>query len=264
MPVIYNETKSSDFLSDYILNYWEFAYFSDTKQIFEHIVLPNAYINIIFSYHSPSKKHRSFLFGPRLKPENISVNPNTKYIGIRLRPCSYTALFKKSAYKIRNQSVPLEEIVAKEFIQEFEHILEEENLDFLRINNVLKTFILETIDLDYMDPYIAKVEKYISKNFGNIKISDCYHGIPYSERTFQRIIKYSFGFTLKEYARLIRFRHTIRKIIINNKPIQDSLLNYGYFDQAHFSKEVSNLSGIPPTLFKKIYSQIEHHSLLDY
>jgi AraC-like DNA-binding protein len=56
------------------------------------------------------------------------------------------------------------------------------------------------------------------------------------------------GMTPKQYARVIRFKHTYRELLGpgRNAPLSSQL--DGYYDQSHFNREFRHFTGMPPTV----------------
>ena len=70
------------------------------------------------------------------------------------------------------------------------------------------------------------------------------------QRHFERKFKHYTGYTPKEYSRIIKFKNAVE--LLRNTASSNLLttaINAGYYDLAHFSKEIKTLSGSTPTSF---------------
>lgn len=73
------------------------------------------------------------------------------------------------------------------------------------------------------------------------------------QRHFERKFKYYTGFTPKEYSRIVRFKNAVELLRNTTSPnLLTTAVNAGYYDLAHFSKEIKTLSGNTPASFLSI------------
>ena len=69
----------------------------------------------------------------------------------------------------------------------------------------------------------------------------------YGERQFERLVSGATGLTPKNFQRVARLHHTMRKLFLERKTdYLDAALAEGYYDQSHFIHEVRELSGFSP------------------
>ncbi len=72
-------------------------------------------------------------------------------------------------------------------------------------------------------------------------------GLGVTPRHFRRVVAESSGLSPRDYARHERFRAVVRQADATDKPRWSSLAaRHGFADQAHLTREVRRLSGLPP------------------
>lgn len=100
---------------------------------------------------------------------------------------------------------------------------------------------------------------------GNLSIQDLITNIYLSQRQFERKFKTYTGYSAKEYSRVVKFWNTVH--LLKNYKF-DNLLSIavkaGYYDAAHLSKEIKQLSGNSPSYFsEKQEEQFATHLYLE-
>jgi AraC-like DNA-binding protein len=100
---------------------------------------------------------------------------------------------------------------------------------------------------------IENIHNYINSRIYELKISELEKEFGLSLRSLQTKFKNSTGITLKGYIKVVKFRETLKHIIINKGNLTEYSIKYGYFDQAHLCKNFKNIAKLSP---KKISSDI--------
>lgn len=82
------------------------------------------------------------------------------------------------------------------------------------------------------------------------RIADIADSLGYSDRQFERDVRYACGISPKRFARVCRLHHTVRSVLVSGRrDTLDSALKHGYYDQAHFLHEFKSLTGMRPCDF---------------
>ncbi|HEX5025752.1 MAG TPA: helix-turn-helix domain-containing protein [Agriterribacter sp.] len=101
---------------------------------------------------------------------------------------------------------------------------------------------------------IAYSSELIEKDRGNFSLNRMAHNANMSFRNFERRFADEVGMPPKLYARITRFNSALEHKVVNpGKKWSDIVHEYGYFDQAHFIKEVKAFSSkAPDELFRNV------------
>lgn len=85
-----------------------------------------------------------------------------------------------------------------------------------------------------------------------------------SHRRLSQLFDEQVGMTPKSYCRLIRFRSVVQQIA-SGQPVEwaDVALAAGYYDQAHFSHEFKQFSGMSPSSFMAAEHPYVNHVRID-
>jgi AraC-like DNA-binding protein len=97
-------------------------------------------------------------------------------------------------------------------------------------------------------PAVSWAWQRLSSTAGRAKISDLVQKIGWSERYFSRQFEEQIGLTPKVLGRILRFHRAVRTL---TRPAEVRLaelaLDCGYYDQAHFTHDFREFSGITPS-----------------
>lgn len=78
-----------------------------------------------------------------------------------------------------------------------------------------------------------------------------------STSRFERGFKKNFHMTPVAYHLQVRLRHARSELLAGTKSIGEIALEYGFFDQSHFTKKFLAAYGVPPLRFRKDSTRIE-------
>ena len=258
--IFYKEIEPAANLKQYIFCYWYFEYKNSGKEIYPHIVLPDGCPSVIFINIANDSFKTINLFGPRLTYYKTEIPPGSKFLGIRFMPGAIKSLFGISGNDIRDRSSEAGEYFKNEKLFEYINKIEDDKKTYNGLNEIFSHTIKD--DNNKPDEFVQKAVKKIIESKGKLKVSEIINEINISERQLLRKFKEDVGLTLKEFSRIGRNRAALFHLLIENKEKIETVLNSGFFDQPHFNKDFSAISGINPSEFIKLYSQIEHGNLV--
>jgi AraC-like DNA-binding protein len=211
-----------------------------------------------FSYRSMPDNSVDFIFNLNCPEDVIIVTPFSSsiifemagpvsYFGIRFHILGHQGLI----------NTPLGEWSVADGETKTVEVLSEQLLDALyecsRIPNQFSTrckhvtaLLLSTVKYPDIDRRLTRYIRYCGQNISNgICLSDkqCSE-FGLSARQLRRLAQLHLGLSPGEFARVMRFQHTLQVMnTANNKAVW---ANY-YYDQPHFIREFKRFSGLTPT-----------------
>lgn len=98
-----------------------------------------------------------------------------------------------------------------------------------------------------------KIRRLIETSDGQMRISEIADRAGCSERHVQRLMKSAYGTGPKEYARIVRIRCAVRRMLDDpSRDITAYMEGLGFSDQAHFQREFKWYAGMTPRKFLKL------------
>lgn len=90
----------------------------------------------------------------------------------------------------------------------------------------------------------------INQSAGKRSVRSLMDEVCLCQRHFERKFKHNTGFTPKEYSRIVKFKNAV-ELLRNTTSVNllTTAIDAGYYDLAHFSKEIKTLSGNTPSSF---------------
>lgn len=127
------------------------------------------------------------------------------------------------------------------------------NLDFSNAEEVTDTLdqlILEANDLQSVDHRIeAMLSSVFTPENAELKVSELAALNHLSVKSFERLVNRVCGMTPKQLLRIIRFGKSSIHLKKSKGSRLIDALEFGYYDQSHFSKECKRLTKLRPTEF---------------
>lgn len=112
-------------------------------------------------------------------------------------------------------------------------------------------------------PAVQHALNQIQKNPGSIRVEECLQPGNVGSRRLTRLFELETGMTPKRFARVLRFRQVVSHLHQQKSHAavdwSDLALRYGYYDQAHFSREFKDFSGFTPTAYLPLMGEFENH-----
>ncbi len=225
----YREIKPQGFLRNFIQAFW--CYRND-KQAVGHTILPDGYFDLIAEFENGLLTVVK-LTGIWTSPKHFNIPQNKTYLAIRFKLLAAEYLFNREIKSILNTSQQLP-------------------FDFWNINSYqsyqFEKFVCEIANrLEKSIKYLDRIDQRKIKLFNlayqqNITtVKEISQKIPWSSRQINRYFTAQFGFPLKEFLKIIRFKSS-------HKQLSKGILypEKEYFDQSHFIKEIKKYSGVTP------------------
>lgn len=229
--MMYQEFQPADDLKPVIAHYWKVACHEVTGQAprpLDNETLPDNTISLVFINMPYLKGVR--LLGPQIRNINREVFPGSIYFGVRFQPwISCPTLFQLERSKLINETVDTT-IDFRAFFQTLS--VEDFNPGFSNIPlfeaDLRRLLHHHTLHKQDMIRFIC-----VQLAAGS-SIADIVHELPLSIRPIQKKFKAYTGLSMRQYATIHQLRETWRAILKEQQASLGTILDQGYYDQAHF------------------------------
>lgn len=245
-------------LADYIRMFWYLEFDATGSKPFVHRAFAHHCCEVVFCYKGQlgfqtgsdnERRLSSGIYGQTNTTSNVTANTNFGVFGFYLYPYALAQLFSVPASELTNQVVDMKTLCGTEGEGlEEKLMLASDNNQRIKIvtsflearlkNNKPEFETLCTSIKNISNGYAAvSVNALASKNFLSV-------------RQFERRLKEFSGFSPKQFLRLARFNSLLNKPF-HDKSIADIAFAFGYYDDAHFSHDFKQFSGINPREYFK-------------
>lgn len=255
--MIYREYDPSSLLSEYIDKYWIVKDISQQAGKFK--ILPDGYSDFIFCLAGTSasdgnrkivQPHRGFYVGAMTTfSELVKVPAKIDMLGVRFKPGGLYPFSDIPLHEFKNQRISISDSGFL-FSPGFADRLCELRSTQERIA-AIETFLYARLSQRFItDPQVAFAIKQMTDSCGQISIGKLMNEICLCQRHFERRFRERTGYSPKELARIVRFRHAtamLQQAVPEN--FQHFALDCGYYDHSHMVKEFRLLSGSSPAEF---------------
>ncbi|GJH40008.1 transcriptional regulator [Capnocytophaga sp. HP1101] len=234
--VSYREFVPTEALQPFIYCYWELKTNTNLATTFTYRVIADGCVDIFFNLTNPQE---SSLMGFCKNYTEFPMEGEFHYIGIRFLPAVFPLLFEQDASEVRQQEIPLRDIVpslATFIVQHcYQHSAKEirEQLDHYFINYLAGKNLR-------IDNRFFVALKTILQHKGTTPIHTLNTGI--SNRQLRRLFDYYIGDSPKTFSKIVRFQHILSEKAYHNHSFLDT-----YYDQAHFIKDFKTFYGDTPS-----------------
>lgn len=108
-------------------------------------------------------------------------------------------------------------------------------------------------------PAVGEAIRRIRKTHGALRVGDLAGELEVSPRHLERLFRARVGYTPKQLARITRVRRAKGALAAGDGPLAQIAARFGYADQAHFTREFSQIIGIPPAEYLLRRAANERH-----
>lgn len=248
-PAFQNELQYIEYqfeeLSEYCMCIWQIKSNRKLTETVELSILPDVCIDLVIDV-----TNQTIVFSGFSKDtEKLELTEDVDYIGIRMKPGAFYALFQIPADMIMDNMIPFSKIDAH-FNMTTIFKLEDsrERIDLLKryletkIKQHPNSFLIHYVDALYQNPNDKNVNL-LAQKFG------------YNERQLFRIFKKNYGISPKVLLNIIRLHLCLSLLFDEKKELSDIIHLCGFYDQSHFIKEIKRYTGISPLKLLETYQK---------
>jgi len=223
-------------LSEYCMCIWTMQSRKILDKTIYNYILPDACIDIVIDF---SDKTICFAgFSKDTIP--FELNKKIDFMGVRLKPSAFYNIFGISSDKIMDNQIPFSKIENKNSLEKI--------LNTTDINErlcILKNYLLEKVKDKPSTKFIKIVEE-LYKNPKEQNVITIAQNYTCNERHLYRIFKTNYGVSPKVLLNILRLHLCLTLIMDKNMNLIDIANLCGFYDQAHFIKEVKKYTGYSP------------------
>lgn len=223
-------------IEEYCMCIWEMKSKRILDKSVSNNILPDACIDIVIDF----TKNAICFAGFSKETEDFKLNEKIDYMGVRLKPGAFYAIFNIEASKIMDNMIPFEKI-EKEYKLDriFEFVDSSERIE------CLKEYLLEKIDNKLKKEFIMIANK-LYENPSEQSVINISRKLGYNIRQLSRIFKRNYGISPKVLLNILRLHLCLTLLLDENMKLADVLVQCGFYDQSHFIKEIKRYTGISP------------------
>ncbi|MEW2329066.1 helix-turn-helix transcriptional regulator [Micromonospora chersina] len=201
-------------------------------------VLPDGCLDLLWSSRSGL-----LVAGPdRIAHLSVSV-PGERWFGLRLPPGTGPAVFGVAADELRDQRVPLADLWGRAAAELADHVAAADARGW-RVAALLEEVARGRLRAaGGPDPLGARVAARLA---AGATVAATAAEVGLGARALHRRSQLLFGYGPKTLARILRMRRAL-DLAHGGAPLAEVAALAGYADQAHLTREVKELAGVPPT-----------------
>lgn len=227
----YKEKHTKGFISNFIKSFWEFK---TSEKECNYEILPDGFFDLIFEIKK-EKLTKVILTGVWTKQIQISIPKNTQLIGVRFKLISAEYIFKQSIKELKNTKadLPITFLDCKSF--------DFNNLEKFT-DSITEKLHAQLKNIKKIDQRKLKLFNILYQKKGEVSIQEISENIFWSNCQINRYFNKCFGISLKTLCTILKC-HSSLKHIAKGQLFPEK----NYYDQAHFIKQVKQITGATPT-----------------
>ncbi len=195
-------------------------------------VLPDGCMDLIWM------AGRLVVAGPDTQAYHPAGPQGGRYVGIRFFPGTAPALLGVPAYELLNQRVDLADLWPSAAVRSLIGQLESADDQSMALERIV---LRRATDAERADPLMRRVVAALAADWSVAAVAAA-AGL--GERTLHRRSLAAFGYGPKTLARVLRLQRALASVR-DGVPLAETAMLAGFADQAHLSREVRALAGIP-------------------
>ena len=223
-------------LNDYCMCIWQMQSKRILNKTIYNYILPDACIDIVIDFSNKTICFAGF------SKETIPFELNKKidYMGVRLKPGAFYLLFKIGADQIMDHPISFSKIDNSDSLYKILTLT-----DTNQRLNILKNYLLDKIKNKPSTKYIEVVEQLYQTPKEQTVLAIA-QSLNYNKRHLHRIFKMNYGLSPKVLLNILRLHLCLTLMIENDIDFIEVANICGFYDQAHFIKEIKKYTGFSP------------------
>jgi AraC-like DNA-binding protein len=189
-------------------------------------------------------RYRCVVGGLQASTALIAHDGNQEGVAVQLTPLGSRALFGMPARALWNMSGELEDVVGGPAIELWERVQLARDWEerFAVCNDVFCRLVRD----DDLEPAMRRSWQLLVGSAGATPVAQLAGTIGWTRQHFARRFADEFGLSPKLAARVVRFDRARRMLETPFLSIAQVAYACGYYDQAHLTREFTELAGVPP------------------
>ena len=265
----YQQGFPTQALSDYIDRFWQLSANELSQVGPTETIIPDGCTELIINWGDAFERkntsgtyHRqdpSFLVGQIQQGLQIRSTGTIGLFAIRFKSNGLYPFFHGSMHELTGHDLPLERIFPQNGSFLEDAILAADSFEERQI--IAEHFLLAKQGRAFgTQPILDEAVRQIRQASGQLTMRDLADDLGASQRQLERYFKRCIGLSAKQYARIVKFQHTLSTLesgVVQNWA--QLALEGGYYDQAHFIHEFKHFTGQSPRHFFR-----SDHPLADF
>jgi AraC-like DNA-binding protein len=233
---VYTELYPSKELDDYVSLYFEAKNLSDKPE--KITIFPDGYFKLIIQVKD-NKIVSYFLTGIWTKETNIIIPPKVTSYGIKFKLIAAECILKREIRSIINS--------VEQLNTSYLNIKDLELSSFITIAKQLEKTLLNELRLgkEVLGNRL-RLSQFLYSTYKDVQANEVANQIYWTQRQINRYLNKYIGVTLKKYLNIQKCYRSYLHIREGN-----FFPEKGFFDQAHFIREVKKHTGQTPSLLFK-------------
>lgn len=194
----------------------------------------------------------SFVMGTLSGHRRLDARGTLLLYGVRLHPWGLSMISNEPVQRFNDRFTPLRQALAERhagWAAELEQSLQSGDLDAARQR--LEAFLADVLLPDKADPDLFAALRRLTEWPEAYGVADAARDAGLSLRQFERRCRQATGLAPKRLHKLARFNRVRMRLLMRpESDLHDVMLEAGYYDYSHFSKDFRQCLGLTPAAFR--------------
>ena len=246
--VALRRVECADALSPWVENYWRLRWDLPPRATFLSATLPHPSCNLTVEHGGirHEAEDRVVVTGVVTRRFEVTVRDAGWVFGAKFRPGGLAALIGSSARELRDRTVPAAALLPEDLVRALDQlgpdVSDEDCRD--RFDELLKEL---TTAPDPAYDSVLEVVSTMLEDRSLLKVSQVEGRVGIRERRLQRLFSQYVGVTPKWVLARYRMHDVVTELDDGyDGSLADLAARYGWYDQAHFTRDFTRLVGTSP------------------
>ncbi|HEY6642201.1 helix-turn-helix domain-containing protein [Povalibacter sp.] len=221
------------------------------------LILPDGHSEIVFALAGAFERWRvddavvsttmssSYVIGGRSHSVNTRSIRRIRLAGIKLQPDALWHVTQTPLGEFRDATLALTELNHRPLLRLENAVADARSVAAIR--QLFDDFLLHELrDSVAQDPLVNALRRHVGRTCGSLLISQWLRHHQITERTLERRFIARMGITPKQYARVVRFKHSYLQFMSDSPRGASKRYLESYYDQSHFDREFTAFFGVTP------------------